>query len=122
MSAFDDMTAAADAAVVATFADKATVTPRSKTRYSGHIDDGAARDVCGVFSLTAGTTVAFDSGVGPAVNVAGHAAEFWVPAAKLPAVAPKNGDQLTHDGVTYKIADIDQTDQGDMNLILTLED
>ena len=127
MSDFDDMEAALSRAVSETFADKATHIPRLVSTYSDTQPDPFREEqtICGVLSQAVMVDNALKSWVGPGINDATLASEFWIEAANVPAELPKKGDALSFpdlpDAPVFKIARIDPTDRGDLNCIMTRE-
>lgn len=128
MSVFDELEAAASAAVSETFADRAIFTPRlAASQWSERATDPDRSEgtICGVLSEAVTVDTAMKEKIGPAMTDAALAAEFWIEAKNIPAERPQKGDALSFPdrsgAPVYNIARLDPTDRGDLNCILTRE-
>ena len=132
-SFFDDLEAAASAAIGDTFGEVALHTPRVSTQYAERSDDPdrAACSVRGVFSAGQADDRLKGQGRGSdfvgTTMVSSMSAEFWVAAEDVGAMAskPAVGDAITltnrPGSPIYAISRIDETDRGDLSFILVRE-
>lgn len=134
-SLFDDLMARLDATVTETFgeADAALLLPCVLSQYSGRTPDQARAQagLNGVFSLGSGEETPRGQAASERKGTTRYStarAEFWISAVERNALPYqiKTGDRLTLPGrpgaPTYAVADMQDTDEGDLNLILIIED
>lgn len=134
-SPFDDLMAAADAAVLGSYGETegATLTPRLRSEYSAGAADPERDEmtVTGVYSAGPSEGQMRGSNTGSemvgAARFSTTAAEFWMTAAQVAAIPYEisTGDLLTMDGQPgaprFTVSSTQRTDLGDLNLILVRE-
>lgn len=129
---FDSLLTALDAAVASATGEAASLTPRLTAPYGAPATDPSrpVATITGIFSDGPGS--AYLNG-GPVGDFSGKmmmdalVAEFWLPAAGVAGIGYeiRTGDGLILTGrtgtPTYRVVEIQRTNGGDANLVLTLE-
>ncbi len=133
MTDFDDMLSGLDSAIEDVFGESAILTPRVPTTYGTPTSDPGRFDVILTGTFSDGPASGYLNGGYPGefsgkTMMDAMIAEFWVSASGVLAIGydVKTGDALTltdKSGVpTYRITEIQRTGEGDMNLVLVLEE